>query len=205
MNGDPNSQFRRRVDVARYDPQPESGSSRIRRSVSRVAFFAVIVASTLFFRSAIAEAYYIPSDSMYPTLKINDRILVDKVGLGFGDVRRGDIVVFRGNQKIDDICGSPDQHISTLVKRVIALPGDTIESRNGVVYINGIENAEPYLPAGTTTDMLPRQAVPAEHFWMMGDNRSDSCDSRFWGALDQKDVIGKAEVRIWPPNDASRL
>ena len=129
---------------------------------------------------------------MEKTLLINDRVLVNKLSYRVGDVHRGDIVVFKRPPK------EVDTSITDLIKRVVGLPGETIESRNGVVYINGQALSEPYLQPGMPTTELPPTKVPAGHYFVMGDNRTNSFDSRRFDAIDKSLLVGKAEFRIWP-------
>lgn len=150
-------------------------------------------------KTFVAQTFYIPSPSMEKTLLINDRVLVNKLAFRVGDVHRGDIVVFKRPPK------ETDTSITDLIKRVIGLPGDTIESRNGVVYVNGKALSEPYLAPGMPTNDLPPTVVPSHHYFVMGDNRTNSFDSRRFDAIDKSYLVGKAELRIWPLNRLSTL
>ncbi len=108
------------------------------------------------------------------------------------DINRGDIVVFERPKD------EPPDAIKDLIKRVIGLPGETISTQNGQVYIDGRPLDEPYLPAGTVTDNLPPTKVPDGEVFVMGDNRGDSRDSRYFGPIDEDLIVGRAFVRIWP-------
>ena len=144
-------------------------------------------------KTFLVQAFYIPSGSMLPTLQEQDRVLVNKLSYRFGDVDRGDLIVFRG----------PDQapgEVKDLIKRVVGLPGETVEARDGQVLVDGQVIDEPYLGDGITTGPLEPQTVPPGHYWVMGDNRGNSKDSRFFGAVDEDLIIGKAFVRVWPLN-----
>lgn len=172
-----------------------------------VALIVAIVIKTFFF-----QAFYIPSGSMIPTLQINDRVLVNKLSYQFGAVERGDILVFDSPEAIDversfparvlrsigEATGltSPD---TVLIKRVIALPGETVSILDNQVYVNGRPIAEPYLPDGVTTRDFEEIAVPADHVFMMGDNRNQSRDSRVFGPIPREDIVGRAFVTVWPP------
>src|SRR5262249_34672277 len=92
-----------------------------------------------------------------------------------------------------------------LIKRVIGLPGDTVEGRDGHVFINGKQLIEPYLPPSARTDDFSPVTIPAGHVWMMGDNRTNSSDSRAFGAIDESALIGRAFAKVWPPGSASFL
>jgi signal peptidase I len=141
----------------------------------------------------VVQTYYIPSASMEPTLLIGDRILVDKLSYHLHDVGRFDIVVFATPPKEDS-----DPSITDLVKRVIGLPGDVISSRGGQVYINGRLLPEPFLPPGTVTTDIVTQKVPPNEYFVMGDNRSDSQDSRYFGPISRSLLVGRVVLRIWP-------
>jgi signal peptidase I len=151
---------------------------------------ALLVA--LLIKTFLLQAFYIPSRSMEPTLRIGDRVLVNKLSYKMHDINRGDIVVF---ERPPD---EPPDAIKDLIKRVIALPGETISSQNGKVFIDGRPLDEPYLEAGTMTENLPPTLVPEGHVFVMGDNRSDSRDSRYFGPIEEELVVGRAFVRIWP-------
>jgi signal peptidase I len=149
----------------------------------------------LLIKTFLFQAFYIPSDSMVPTLKTHDRVIVNKLSYKLHPVHRGDIIVFKSPPGVDP-------SVKDLIKRVIALPGETVEGRSdGHIYINGKLLAEPYLPKGT----LPGQSfhaikVPPDSYWVMGDNRKNSFDSRFFPEhfIRKKDIVGRAFVRIWP-------
>lgn len=145
------------------------------------------------------QTFWIPSSSMVPTLGVYDRIGVQKAFFTWHDVRQGDIVVF--SQPPLDHCGG--QQEGDLVKRVIALPGQTIYSSGNSIYVNGRLLAEPYLPhydpLGPPVPGATRQhpyRVPPGEFYMLGDNRAISCDSRYWGPIQGSSIIGKV-VLVW--------
>ncbi|MDQ1433639.1 MAG: signal peptidase [Actinomycetota bacterium] len=152
---------------------------------------AVLIKTFLF------QAFYIPSDSMVPTLKTNDRVIVNKLSYKLHPVHRGDIIVFTSPPNVDP-------SVKDLVKRVIALPGETVEGRpDGHIYINGKVLKEPYLPKNTIEGpSFAKLKVPADSYWVMGDNRSNSRDSRFFPEhfIRKKDIIGRVFLRIWPLN-----
>ena len=128
---------------------------------------------------------------MAPTLKINDRVLVNKLSYDLHDVNRGDLIVFES---------PPNEGSDTkdLIKRVVGLPGETVESRDGRMVVNGQVLDEPYLDDGVITGSLEPVTIPPDHVWVMGDNRSNSRDSRFFGAIPESLIIGRAFVRVWP-------
>lgn len=149
---------------------------------------AVVVAVIL--RTFVFQAFYIPSESMETTLFQGDRILVNKVSYRLHDINRGDVVVFR---RPDDQPGD----IRDLIKRVIGLPGDTVEGRNSQILVNGQLLVEPYLGDDQFADFGPVMVAEGEYF-MMGDNRDQSLDSRRFGTIPEERVIGRAFVLFWP-------
>ena len=172
-----------------------------------VALVVAVVIKTFFF-----QAFYIPSGSMIPTLEINDRVLVNKLSYQFGAIERGDILVFdspealnverslveRVFRSVGEATGltSPE---TVLIKRVIGLPGETVEVRDNQVYVNDNPIAEPYLPDGVTMRDMEPLTVPADNVFMMGDNRNQSRDSRVFGPIPREDIVGRAFVTVWPP------
>jgi signal peptidase I len=159
-----------------------------------VLVVAVVVAVLV--RAFLFQTFYIPSTSMYPTLKAGDRIIVSKISYHLHGVGRGDIVVFK--RPADEHCAGPP--VPDLVKRVIGLPGDTISARGGHVDIDGKPLAEPWLPkaSSTYTANFGPLKVPSNEYFMLGDNRVNSCDSRYWGPIKRTTIVGKVVVRIWP-------
>jgi len=168
-----------------------------------VVVVAFLVA--LLLRTFVLATYSIPSGSMEPTLQIGDRIVVDKLSYHLHGVDRGNIVVF----STPPIAACADPSVSDLVKRVIGLPGETISLANGNVYINGHLLPEPFLPPNLRDDTYPGPAnepfalhhayrIPAGEVYVMGDNRPDSCDSRYWGPIPESTIVGKVDMRIWP-------
>ena len=160
--------------------------------VEWLVILAVAVLAAFLIRSFAIEPFYIPSGSMEPTLQIGDRVLVNKLSYDLHSVHRGDIVVFK--KPPNDY--SPG--VKDLIKRVIGLPGDTISAHDGVVFIDGRKLAEPWLPKGETTSAFAPILVPKGEYFMMGDNRGDSADSRIIGPVTDKLFIGRAFVRVWP-------
>ncbi len=162
--------------------------------VEWLVVLAVAVGVAFAVRAYVAQSYIIPSASMEPTLMIGDRILVDKLSYHLHGVGRGDIVVFAKPPK------EVDPNVTDLVKRVIGLPGDVISSSGGRVFVNGQPLRESWLPPGTVTTGIKRQTVPAHEYFVMGDNRSDSQDSRFFGPIRGSSIVGRVVLRIWPPS-----
>ena len=153
---------------------------------------ALVIAVVI--RAFVFQAFYIPSESMVPTLKVGDRVLVNKLSYKLHDPRRGDIVVFKAPQ------AAATAEIKDLVKRLVGLPGETIEGRDGRIFINGRPLSEPYLPDGTKSRTFGPEKVPPNSYFMLGDNRQFSKDSTFFGPIERDDLIGRVFMRIWPLN-----
>jgi signal peptidase I len=177
-------------------PQPDSDtrrwSSPLRGAVEWILILLGAVAVAFVIKTFLFQAFYIPSVSMEPTLKVRDRVIVNKLSYDFHDVHRGDIVVFKSPP------GEETGTVKDLIKRVIALPGETVEARDGHILINGQPLTEPYLHDGVTTGQMEPHKVPPGHVWVMGDNRPNSKDSRYFGAVDEDLIVGRAFVRVWP-------
>ena len=162
--------------------------------VEWVIVIVVALVAALLVKTFVLQTFFIPSASMEPTLAIGDRVFVNKLSYDFHGVRRGDIVVF--TLPPGESAG-PD--INDLIKRVIGLPGETIQSVGNEIYINGKPLKEPWLPAGTLLGPpVPRQVVPAGRYFLMGDNRSNSRDSRYFQAVPESLIVGRAFITIWP-------
>jgi signal peptidase I len=178
---------------------------------------AVAIAVAFAMKAAIAQAFYIPSPSMVPQLEVHDRIVVSKLAYHLHDPRRGDIVVFdcppevptckrprhrflpiRLIRDVGEAVGAVQPDRDEFIKRVIGLPGETVEGHDGHVFVNGRRLIEPYLPQGVVTDDFPAHAVPPHQLWVMGDNRGDSEDSRSFGPILRRKVVGRTVFRIWP-------
>jgi len=186
------------------DAPPDTPSpTRWIKEAAVVVVIAILVAVLL--RAFVVQTFFIPSGSMEPTLQIGDRILVNKLSYHFHGVDRGNIVVF--SRPPTENCGGPE--VNDLVKRVIGLPGDVISLSGGYVYIDGKKLDESWLPAseqgitvagpaGNTSNLARPYRVPNDNYFVMGDNRTDSCDSRYWGPISRSLIVGKVELRVWP-------
>ncbi len=178
---------------------------------------ALALGLALAIQAWIVKPYQIPSQSMEPTLDVGQRVLVNRFLYHFTDPKIGDIVVFHppaGAEKSTE-CGAPhlpeqacpkptpEESSQNFIKRIVAGPGDTLSVRDGHPVVNGVEKTnEPYtLPCGNSSACnLPKQiTIPADHYFMMGDNRGGSDDSRFWGPVPREWIIGKAFATYWPP------
>jgi signal peptidase I len=190
------------------ESQGAAGTPPARHRARTLAGWAValVVALSLALgvRAFVFQAFSIPSSSMESTLDIGDRILVWKAFFNWHDVHQGDIVVFTHPPL--DHCPGPAN--TDLVKRVIALPGQTIYSAGNNIYVDGRRLAEPYLPPndplGRPIPSATRQApfrVPPGEFYVMGDNRAISCDSRYWGPIKGTSIVGKAVLLFWHNDD----
>ncbi len=159
-------------------------------------------------RSFVAEARFIPSGSMLPTLQIDDRLIIDKISYRFANPVRGDIVVFNPTPQLEK-----ENYKDAFIKRVIGLPGDRLDVKRGKVYINGKILSEKYLDEApgqdwSTTDTetsgdhpvaWPKDGrVPEGHYLVLGDNRNNSYDSHYWGFVPKDRIVGKATLRFWP-------
>ena len=173
-----------------------------RRLAETAVTIAVAVLLAVLVRTFVFQTFYIPSSTMVPTLGVYDRILVQKAFFTWHDVHQGDIVVF-SHPPLDD-CPGPQN--GDLVKRVIALPGQTIYSSGSNIYVNGRLLSEPYLPRydplgppiPDATRLHPYRVPPGD-FYVLGDNRAISCDSRYWGPIKGSSIVGKA-ILVWWQN-----
>jgi signal peptidase I len=184
---------------------PQSVRKAAKTAVEWVLLIGAALVIALVVKAFFFQAFYIPSDSMVPTLKTDDRVIVNKLSYHLHAVHRGDIVVFKTPKGPD---GTPiDPTIKDLVKRVVALPGETVGERNGQILINGKVLAESYLPERTLSNCasfsphcFPTGPLPADRYWVMGDNRPNSRDSRYFGAIAKSEIVGRVFVRVWPLN-----
>ena len=170
---------------------------------------ALIVAVLV--KSFLIQVFWIPSGSMEDTLQVGDRVIVNKVAYRIGDPGRGDVVVFEPltfeeesiptkiSRNLLESLGlrTPE---SDLIKRVIGLPGDTVEIIDHAIHINGTRLDEPYLPDGLVMSDDGPWEVPDDHYFVMGDNRNSSNDSRRFGAIERGRIVGRAFSIVWPPS-----
>lgn len=145
-------------------------------------------------RTFVAEARYIPSGSMLPTLQINDRLIVDKLGYHFKEPQRGDVVVFSPTDTLEK-----QNFHDAFIKRVIGLPGDKVEVKDGRVFINDQPLKENYIAENPQYQFGP-VTVTQGSYLVLGDNRNNSYDSHYWGFVPRDHIIGRAIVRFWPMN-----
>ncbi|MGF1523123.1 MAG: signal peptidase I [Leptolyngbyaceae cyanobacterium] len=180
--------------------RPQSTERSINPVVEGLQTLGLSIVLALGIRAFVAEARYIPSGSMEPTLEINDRLVVEKVSYHFNPPERGDIVVFRPPESLF----KPGQRRDAFIKRIIGLPGDTVEIADGTVFVNDEALTEDYIKEQPLSDWGP-ETVPDGFYLVLGDNRNSSFDSRSWGFVAQEDIIGKAVVRFWPPSRVGGL
>lgn len=195
VNGDGATSAPVDVSPSKEGPAPRHASSKkpFKRSlVEWLVIIAIALLAAFLIKTYLVQAFWIPSGSMEPTLEPGDRVLVSKIAYDLHPVHRGDIVVFK--KPANDVAPG----IKDLIKRVVGLPGETIQGIGGGVYINGHRLAQKYLPRGVTTAPFGPVKIPKGDYFMMGDNRGDSADSRVFGPVPGKLIIGRAFVRIWP-------
>ncbi len=206
-------------DAGRQPARPERSSAfQVVRELGFLVVTAVVIAVVV--KSFVAQAFYIPSGSMLPQLQINDRVVVSKLAYRLHDPHRGDIVVFDApGEKVPDTSALPVRVVRGIVqsiglaapstdeyiKRVIALPGERVEGHDGRILVDGRRLTEPYLPAGVVTSEFAAVVVPPGDLWVMGDNRTNSADSRVFGPIGESTVVGRAFVRLWPFDHVSFL
>jgi signal peptidase I len=150
---------------------------------------SVAVLFCFFLITFVAQAFRVQGTSMEPLLRDGDRIVVNKLAYRLGPIERGDVVVF----------WYPRDPSVSFIKRVVGLPGDQVEIRAGRVFVNGTPLREPYLPEGfRDADSLPMTEVRRGHYFVLGDHRRSSNDSRSWGQVPEKYIYGRAAFRFWP-------
>jgi signal peptidase I len=193
----------------------------VRSAAELVVIVAIALGLALAIQAFVVKPYEIPSASMLPTLHINQRVLVDRIGSHFSSPGIGDIIVF--HPPTSESCANPNQgenqagqqwpsacdvaqrkeSSQTYIKRVVGLPGDHLSIRDGHVYRNGKREADSFTEPcdGAAECNFPATiTIPRDDYYMMGDNRPDSLDSRFWGPVPKAWIIGKAFLTYWPPD-----
>jgi signal peptidase I len=198
------------VQVARSKQKTTRGSL-----FELVTIVAVALGLALGIQAFLVKPFRIPSESMVPTLEVGQRVLVDRVSFRFGDPDRGDIVVFKPPAGADsNVCGiehssesacptpTPQRSDTNFIKRVVAVPGDRLTVIDGAVYINGDRQKESFAQLDSTCGICNLRrpiTIPEDHYFMMGDNRGASADSREWGPVPKEWIIGNAFMTYWPP------
>ena len=185
--------------------------SRLPRKLRAVVDWAVTitlaVVVVLGFEAEVAQPFRIPSASMEPTLhcpkpadacrgRFSDRVIANRLVYRFHASQRGDIVVFRTPSRVATACNAG----GTFVKRIVGLPGEHVSMRSGRVYVDGVALREPYLARGYRGHQTGAWLPSRGGYFVLGDNRTMSCDSRRWGVVPRDNIIGRVDVRYWPPN-----
>jgi signal peptidase I len=205
-------------DGAAAPPQEKSSKNSL---IELVTIVAVALGLALLIQAFLVKPFRIPSQSMEPTLDVGQRVLVDRVRFHFRDPHRGDIVVFKPPRGADlNECGqeppagqacavaTAQRSDTNFIKRVVGVPGDRLSVKQGRVYINGKLDDPWHINRDASCGIcnLPKPiTIPPGHYYMMGDNRGESADSREWGPVPRKWIIGKAFFTYWPPKRIGTL
>jgi len=164
--------------------------------------------AVLVFQAEVAKPYRIPSPSMEPTLhcakpasgclsRVSDRVIANRLVYRFHEPRRGDIIVFKAPARVEAACNAG----GAFIKRIVGLPGEKLSMRNGSVFVNDLPLVEPYLrPGYRGRESGDWARIAGDAYFVLGDNRAMSCDSRRWGVVPRDNIIGRAELTYWPPN-----
>lgn len=183
-------------------PRPTTTRSRTLIEYALTVVIAIVIA--LVIQAYVVKPYRVPTPSMANTVRAGDRVLIDRVLYGHRDIERGNIIVFRGGAAVDN---------QVLLKRVVGLPGDVLSVENGQLLVNGVPADEGFVrrvggapestqpgPAGADSpwSLQAPYTVPDGFYYVLGDNRSDSFDSRFWGPVAREAIIGRAMAVYWP-------
>lgn len=206
-------------DETPTEETPRSAGAEMLRTIGVVVAAVAIV---VFVQALVVKPFKIPSGSMERTLHVGQRVIVDRVSLHLRDPHRGDIVVFHPPVNAEDggmcrqqpdggacVRGADERTSTYFIKRVVAVGGDRVSVRDGRLTVNGQRVREPYArvsdPDCDTCDLPEEITVPAGSYYMVGDNRADSYDSRAWGAVPRDWLVGVARARYWPPGDVGGL
>ncbi|MDJ0497857.1 MAG: signal peptidase I [Acidimicrobiia bacterium] len=199
-------------NVEVIDPNGDDKASETWSFLKELPFLivgALIVAVLV--KSFLIQVFWIPSGSMEETLQVGDRVIVNKLAYRIGDPGRGDVVVFEPETfEAESLMSKVSRNLlesvglrtpeSDLIKRVIGLPGETIEVTNNRVLINSAPLDEPYLPPNITMRDFGPEVIPLDSYFVMGDNRNSSRDSRVFGAIERGRIVGRAFSVVWPPS-----
>jgi signal peptidase I len=200
--------------VQRHHGRRLQGRRARRRFLGELPFLLLAaLILTVLVKGFLVQAFYIPSRSMEPTLDVGDRVVVNRLAYRIGEPAHGDVVVFLRpvgsgeapsggplswvRRAVAQGLGGTPPGSEDLIKRVVGLPGDTVEGRDGQLWRNGRRVPEPYLAGSFTADFDPVRIKPG-HYWVMGDNREDSADSRVFGQVSRSALVGRAMVTVWP-------
>jgi len=161
----------------------------MRPFLREVLIIILVVIGIFFLLQGTVQSFIVVGSSMNPSFEDGQRLLVSKVSYRFGEPQMGDVIVFH----------PPTKQRADFIKRIIALPGDTVEIKEGIVYVNDLALAEPYIKATPSYD-FPLETIPENEYFVLGDNRNNSNDSHSWGTVPRQNIIGKAWLSIWPPD-----
>ena len=208
--------------VQRYHGRRIQGRRARRRFLGELPFLLLAaLLLTVLVKGFLIQAFFIPSRSMEPTLDVGDRVVVNRLAYRIGKPAHGDVVVFL--RPTGDGAAQPGGPLSwvrsavaqglggtppgneDLIKRVVGLPGDVVEGHDGYLYRNRQRVKEPYLRPGTYTSDFAKVRIKPGHYWVMGDNREDSADSRTFGQIDRSVLVGRAVLTVWPVPHAGGL
>ena len=202
--------------MQRYHGRRIQGRRVRRRFLGELPFLLLAaLLLTVLVKGFLIQAFFIPSRSMEPTLDVGDRVVVNRLAYRVGEPTRGDVVVFlrptgdggveRGGplsflrRAVAQGLGGTPPGSEDLIKRVVGLPGDRVQGKDGHLLRNGRRVVEPYLAGnGFTSEFGPVRVKPG-HYWVMGDNREDSADSRVFGQVPRSALVGRAVLTVWPP------
>lgn len=161
---------------------------------SDVISYAISFAIAFSIRAFLVEPRFIPSLSMFPTFEVGDQLLVDKIGKTVRPYQKRDVVVFNPPEAYTIMTGNTE----ALIKRIVAVGGDRVEVRDRHLYVNGVMQVENYIN-DSPDYQLPEATVPKGMMLVLGDNRNKSFDSHIWGFLPERNIIGRAVIKYWPP------
>ena len=176
------------------DDQAVDAKSPLRSTIEWVSLILGALAIAFIVKTVLIQAFYIPSASMEPTLRQGDHVIVNKLAYRFGDIQRGDVVVFTRPP------ADTNKAIKDLIKRVIALPGDRIKCENNRMVLNGkpLDESSYVKNQPSCTQDSPELTMPAHEYFVMGDNRANSSDSRLFGPIVEETIVGRAFVLVYP-------
>ncbi len=198
-------------EVQDTEEDSEGGSLSFILELPILILVALIVAVVI--KTFLIQAFFIPSASMVPTLAVDDRVLVSKLSFTFSVPEAGDVIVFDSpfangeieeslidtiTRNVAEALGLRTADAADLIKRIVAVGGDTVRIEDSQVFVNGIAIDEPYLAPGSTMPDMEERTIPLGEVWVMGDNRNKSQDSRRFGSIPIEDIIGRAFVIVWP-------
>jgi signal peptidase I len=201
--------------VQRYHGRRLHGRRARRRFLGELPFLLLAaLILTVLVKGFLVQAFFIPSRSMEPTLEVGDRVVVNRLAYRIGEPAHGDVVVFLRpvgtgeappggplswvRRAVAQGLGGTPPGSEDLIKRVVGLPGDTVEGRDGQPWRNGRRVPEPYLGGGRFTSEFDPVRIKPGHYWVMGDNREDSADSRVFGQVPRSTLVGRAALTVWP-------